>query len=175
MGLGLFSCCTKAMDKDGDGKISREEIVLAGKKIVGHVKNLVTMANASAASIGKIWGVDVSAFNQVSHEFSTALGLADGVLKQITNFPPIPKNLVELKKMLDNDDDGKVSGKEINLFLTKVESAFRAAERYCISHGIDYAPIEKCYKKLGKMIETFEAINVAADTVRAQSPQLSVA
>lgn len=176
MGFGLFnSCrasCINRLDGDGDGSISRAEFVIAGKKVVGYMQNLLTIAAASAATIGKIWNVDVSKFTVVATELAKHLTDAQDVLSKIQNFPPLPKNITDLKKALDTDHDGNVSAEEVNIFLTKVHKAFKEAEHYCLKHQIPYAPVQACSDTLNRMIETFNVINEAA---KAQAPQLSQA
>jgi len=171
MGFGLFdSCktsCVKRLDQDGDGKISRQEFVIAGKKVVGYMLNLLTVASTSANKISEIWGVDISEFNKIATALNGHLQDAQDVLSKIKNFPSLPKNITELKTALDTNGDGNVSAVEVSDFLTKVHGAFKEAELYCLKHNIPFAPVQACSETIENMIKTFQVIQEAAATAAA--------
>lgn len=163
---GFFSKCTsdckKRMDVDGDGHISIDEVALEGEKVAQYMKNLAHIIDAYAGLIGQVWNVDTTKFTALVGELVKNLDLAQNVLSQIKNFPKVPKNSVELKKMIDKDQDGNISELEVSVFLDKAKNAFQLAQDFCIKNHLDFEPVQKCYDTLNKMVETLKIINQAA-------------
>jgi Ca2+-binding EF-hand superfamily protein len=163
--MGFFTdCmggCRKRFDTDADGRISFDEVVMAGSSAVIFTKNFAEVMATYASLVGDIWGVDVTEFTKLVTELNTKLDAASSVLAQIKSFPRLPKNTAALKEMIDTDEDGTLSADEVDAFLEKTKNAFKQAEEYCLKENLDFKSVKACSDTLNKMIRTLQVINQA--------------
>lgn len=165
-GLGFFSLCMGRVDRNQDGRISADEVLVEGVLVVVKLKEVTYVVETILGGVEKVSGVDVREALAILKRVDTALDSAKTILQGLEGFP-FPKNLTELKALVDKNGDGHFSSEEILDFTRRMNAVFDKAIEICKANQRDPAPIEKCKNEANNLVHVLAAINQLVEARRS--------